>query len=215
MELQSPAILPAMRATDPTPPTAPDAPALQARAMQNLEFIRETMASATAFTAVPGWGMALTGVTALGAAVLAILQTHPRAWLSVWLIEAVVGLVIGAVTMALKARAAATSLLTGSGRKFALSLVPSLAVGALLTAVLYHGGQAALLPGAWMLLYGTGVVAAGAFSVGAVPAMGFGFLALGTAALLGPASWGNVLLGAGFGGLHVVFGVIIARRYGG
>lgn len=183
--------------------------------MENLEFIRETMASATAFTAVPGWGMALTGVTALGAAVLAGQQAQPRAWLSVWLVEAVVGLVIGATTMALKARAAATSLLTGSGRKFALSLVPSLAVGALLTAVLYYGGQAALLPGTWLLLYGTGVVAAGAFSVGAVPAMGLGFLVLGTLALVGPAAWGDLLLGAGFGGLHVAFGVIIARRYGG
>ena len=183
--------------------------------MENLEFIRETMASATAFTAVPGRGMALTGVTALVAAVLAMQQARSGAWLSVWLVEAVVGLVIGAATMALKARAAATSLLTGSGRKFALSLVPSLAVGALLTAVLYYGGQATLLPGTWLLLYGTGVLAAGAFSVGAVPAMGLGFLVLGTLALLGPAAWGNALLGAGFGGLHVVFGVIIARRYGG
>jgi hypothetical protein len=204
-----------MRAAEPTPPVTPDPPALQARAMQNLEFIRETMASATAFTAVPGWGMALTGVTALAAAVLASQQTVPRAWLAVWLAEAVVGLVIGAATMALKARAAATSLLTGSGRKFALSLVPSLAVGGLLTAVLYHGGQATLLPGTWLLLYGTGVLAAGAFSVSAVPAMGLGFLLLGTLALVGPAAWGDLLLGAGFGGLHVVFGVIIARRYGG
>ncbi len=204
-----------MPATDPTPPPAPESPALHARAMQNLEFIRETMASATAFTAVPGWGMALTGVTAVGAAVLATQQARPRAWLSVWLVEAVVGLVIGAASMALKARAVEASLRTGSGRKFALSLVPSLAVGALLTAVLYKSGQAVLLPGMWLLLYGTGVVAAGAFSVGAVPAMGFGFLGLGALALLGPAAWGNLLLAAGFGGLHLVFGVLIARRYGG
>jgi hypothetical protein len=204
-----------MHSAEPLPPTPTDPPALQARAMQNLEFIRETMASASAFTAVPGWGMALTGVTALGAAVLASQQLHTRGWLSVWLVEAVIGLVIGASTMALKARAAATSLLTGSGRKFALSLVPSLAVGALLTAVLYYGGQATLLPGTWLLLYGTGVLAAGAFSVSAVPAMGLGFLVLGTVALVGPSAWGDALLGAGFGGLHLIFGLVIARRYGG
>jgi len=183
--------------------------------MQNLEFIRETMASASAFTAVPGWGMALTGVTAVGAAVLASHQPSAHGWLTVWLTEAVVGLVIGAATMALKARAVAASLRKGSGRKFALSLVPSLAVGALLTAVLYHGGQANLLPGTWLLLYGTGVLAAGAFSVGAVPAMGLGFLALGAVALVGPAAWADALLGAGFGGLHLAFGVVIAWRYGG
>jgi len=204
-----------MGPTDPQHSAAADPPALSARAMANLEFIRDTMASATAFTAVPGWGMAATGVTALGAAALASREPGGRAWLAIWMVEAVVGLVIGAVTMALKARAAATPLLTGSGRKFALSLLPALAVGALFTVVLYQNDLAALLPGTWLLLYGTGVVAAGAFSVSAVPAMGLGFLALGTAAILGPASWGNALLAVGFGGLHMAFGVVIARRYGG
>jgi hypothetical protein len=200
---------------EPLRDTLPDPPALQARAMQNLEFIRETMASARTFTAVPGWGMALTGTTALGAAYLASRQVHELGWLTVWLAEAVVGLGLGAATMARKARAVAASLLTGSGRKFALSLVPSLAAGALLTAVLYRAGLPGLLPGTWLLLYGTGVVAAGAFSVGAVPAMGLGFLALGAVALVGPATWGDALLAAGFGGLHIVFGVVIARRHGG
>lgn len=200
---------------DPQQAAAADPPALSARAMANLEFIRDTMASATAFTAVPGWGMAATGMTALGAAALAAREPGARAWLAIWMVEAVVGLVIGAVTMALKARAAATPLLTGSGRKFALSLLPALAVGALLTVVLYQHDLAALLPGTWLLLYGTGVVAAGAFSVSAVPAMGLGFLVLGTASILGPASWGNALLAVGFGGLHIAFGIVIARRYGG
>ena len=204
-----------MGPTDPLPSDAADPPALSARAMANLEFIRDTMASATAFTAVPGWGMAATGVTALGAAVLASREPSTRAWLAVWMVEAVVGLLLGSATMALKARAAATSLLTGSGRKFALSLLPALAVGAVFTVVLYQNGLAALLPGAWLLLYGTGVLAAGAFSVSAVPAMGLGFLVLGTAATLGPTPWGNALLAAGFGGLHIAFGVVIARRYGG
>ena len=204
-----------MTPAEPLRTTPPDSPALSARAMENLEFIRDTMASASAFTAVPGWGMALTGLTALAAAALAAQAASPREWLLIWLLEGVVGLVIGAGTMALKARAVAAPLLTGSGRKFALSLAPSLAVGALLTAVLFRAGLATLLPGVWLLAYGSGVVAAGAFSVGVVPVMGLGFLVLGTVALLGPSGWSDALLAAGFGALHIVAGVIIARRYGG
>lgn len=41
------------------------------------------------------------------------------------------------------------------------------------------------------------------------------FMAAGALALLCPAGWGNVSMAVGFGGLHVVFGLVIARRYGG
>jgi len=60
-----------------------------------------------------------------------------------------------------------------------------------------------------------GVVAAGAFSVKVVPAMGVGFMGLGAAALVLPPAAGNWLLAAGFGGLHTGFGIVIARRHGG
>jgi predicted phage tail protein len=87
--------------------------------------------------------------------------------------------------------------------------------GAILTAVLYRDGLAALLPGIWLLLYGAGVVSAGTFSVRIVPVMGLSFLLAGAAALLAPPALGNVFMAAGFGGLHVIFGLLIARRHGG
>jgi hypothetical protein len=197
----------------PKPEVSPE-PALHARAMDNLSFIRSTMERATAFTAVPGWGGVAMGATALVATLLAH-GRPPAEWLAVWLSASVLALGIGGWTMALKARRGGTSVLSYSGRRFVLSYVPPLAVGALLTLVLVRAGLYAALPGTWLLLYGTGVVTGGAFSVRVVPLMGFCFMALGAIALLVPPVWGEWLMATGFGGLHIIFGLIIARRYGG
>ena len=198
----------------PVPPD-PSAPALHARAMDNLSFIRSTMERATAFTAVPGWGGVAMGVTALGATVVAARSHTVGEWLAVWLIASVLALAIGGWAMVLKAKRAGTTVLSYSGRRFVLSYLPPLAVGALLTLVLVRAGLYVALPGTWLLLYGTGVVTGGAYSVRVVPLMGLWFMALGALALLVPPSLGEWLLAAGFGGLHIVFGLIIARRYGG
>ena len=189
--------------------------ALHDRALEHLELIRDTMERAGSFTAVPGAGGVAMGITALAAAVIAGRQPTRQAWLAVWLIAAVVAGSIGLWTMARKARAVETPLLSGPGRKFALSLCPPLAVGAILTAVFYRAGLLEALPGMWLLLYGTGVVTGGAFSVRLVPAMGLWFMGLGVVALAAPAAWGDWLLAAGFGGVQVMVGAVIARRYGG
>lgn len=188
---------------------------LHARAIDDLSFIRKTMERATAFTAVPGWGGFAMGATALFAALLAARTDSAEQWLACWLLASAAALLIGGWSMALKARRAGTPVMSHSGRQFVLSFLPPLAVGALLTVVLIREGLYQSLPGTWLLLYGTGIVTGGAFSVRAVPVMGLCFMALGAAALFGPVSWGNPLMAAGFGGLHIVFGLLIARRYGG
>ncbi|HEU4828293.1 MAG TPA: hypothetical protein VFT04_03785 [Gemmatimonadales bacterium] len=190
-------------------------PALGDRAIENLSFIRTTIERATPFTAVPGWGGVAMGATALVAAAGAAAQGSIRGWIGVWLAEALVAMAIGSFAMARKARALGSALLARPTRRFLLSFTPPIAAGAVLTYVLYQGGLGRALPGLWLLLYGTGVVTGGAFSVRAVPLMGLGFLALGTVAALGPEAWGDVLLALGFGVLHIVFGILIARRHGG
>jgi len=154
-------------------------------------------------------------VTALGAAWLAARQPTPELWLATWLGEAIVALAIGGSAMARKAYAVNDPILSGPGRRFGLSFLPPMVVGGLLTVALYRAGLWRALPGTWQLLYGAGFVTGGAFSVPIVPVMGICFMLVGSAALFGPAAWGNVLMAAGFGGLHIVFGIIIARRYGG
>jgi hypothetical protein len=199
----------------PTPTEPPGGPALHARAMDNLSFIRSTMERATAFTAVPGWGGVAMGVTALAATGLAWHRPRETEWLAIWLSASILAFAIGGWTMVMKARRAGTTVFSYSGRRFVLSYVPPLAVGVLLTIALVRAGLHSALPGTWLLLYGTGVVTGGAFSVRVVPIMGFCFMALGAIALLAPEAWGDWLLAAGFGALHIIFGLIIARRYGG
>lgn len=196
-------------------PQKEEPPALHERAMDNLKYIRETMERASAFTGISGWGQVVIGITALIASLISAPQKTFKGWLAVWVAEAVIALLIAGWSMDRKARAAKMPLLSGPGRKVAFSLSPPIFAGGILSVVLYRAGLTNAIPGLWLLLYGTGVVTGGMFSVSAVPIMGLCFMALGAAAFLAPAGLANWFMAAGFGGLHIVFGVIIARRYGG
>src|SRR5881392_1283400 len=188
---------------------------LHDRALHRLTDVAQIVERAGSFTAVPGWGQIAVGTTALAAALVAARQRTPELWLATWLSAAIVALAIGGWTMVRKAYAVDDPILSGPGRRFWLSFLTPMAVGGLLTVVLYRAGLWHALPGTWLLLYGTGFVTGGAFSVRVVPVMGLCFMILGAVALLGPPAWGSWCLAAGFGGLHVAFGGIIARRYGG
>lgn len=183
--------------------------------MDNLKFIRDTMERAGTFTAISGWGEVLIGVTAIAAALLAARQGTPARWVGVWMAEALLAALVSLSFMARKARAARVSLLSGPALKLLWSFTPPMLVGALVTVACLEHGLQSMLPGLWMLLYGAGVVSAGAFSVRIVPVMGAAFMLAGAAALFTPPTWETALMVATFGGLHVVFGTLIARRHGG
>jgi hypothetical protein len=187
---------------------------LHERAAEDLRFIRSTMERAASFTAVPGLGGMLMGVTAAAAAVLAARQASESGWLAVWAIELVLAVAIGAVAMRLKARRLRLPLAGEVSRRFALSFGAPLATGAILSAMLYRHGAVELLPAVWLSSYGASVVAGGTMSVLPVPLMGAGFIVLGALAATLPA-WGDVWMAAGFGGLQIAAGIWIVRRHGG
>jgi hypothetical protein len=203
-------------AASPRPARSAEAPIpLHDRALEDLSFIRDTMARAGTFTSVPGWGGVAMGVTALIASWIAARQATGAEWVAVWLAEAVLALGIGGATMIRKADATRTPLFTRAGKLFVRSFVPPMLAGAVLTPFFYRAGLTAQLPGLWLLLYGAAVTAAGAFSVRVVPLLGMSFMVLGVVAFLAPPAWGNLLMAVGFGGLQIGFGVLIARKYGG
>ncbi len=182
---------------------------------ENLRYIRDTMERSAAFTAVSGWGQVAMGLSAVGAAFLASRQPSSFAWLRVWLAEGMLALLAGLLSCSWKASRVGLPLFSGPARKVALGLAPPIVAGAFLTFLLFRAGLESALPATWLLLYGAGIITGGAFSVRIVPVMGMCFMALGGLAVLGPASWGNWFLAAGFGGLHILFGAWIARRHGG
>ncbi|HEY6893661.1 MAG TPA: hypothetical protein VI258_05820 [Rhodanobacteraceae bacterium] len=193
-----------------------DPPAtIHGHALEHLRFIRDTMERAGAFTAVPGTGGVIIGVTAIAAAAMSGPADGTSRWLAIWLGEAVLAVVIGTAATVVKARRSGVQLAGVATKRFVRAYAPPLAAGAILTAAFATFGLMTRLPGCWLLLYGTALTSGGAFSVRVVPLMGVSFMALGAMTFAVPAAWGHWMMALGFGMLHIVFGVIIARTYGG
>jgi hypothetical protein len=65
------------------------------------------------------------------------------------------------------------------------------------------------------LLYGAGILAGATASISVLTWVGALFMLLGVGSVATTGQWADVWLGAGFGGLQIVFGIIIARKHGG
>jgi hypothetical protein len=183
---------------------------LDMHAIATLRYIRASMEGAGS-VAIPGSaGIAMGGI-GLVAAALSWMPNLARYWLPIWLAAAPLAAVVGALLLA-KSGSIATFVATGTpGRKLALGLLPSLFAGAVLTAVLWSADRTSAIPGTWLLLYGCGLISASVSTTAIVARMGACFTGLGMVALIGPAMLHIPLLAVGFGGLHILFGILIAR----
>ena len=185
------------------------------QAENQIKYIRDVMSRATTFTAVPGKGMVLMGIVALIAGTIALMSIGTRDWLYAWLGAVLVAPVLGFISLKRKARRTKTSLRSGVGQKFIVSFSSCMLVGLVLSIGVWRADQWVMLPGIWMLMYGVGTLTGGALSIRVIPLMGVLFIVFGAVALFVPLFWSNVLMAVSFGGFHLVFGVIIARYYGG
>jgi len=186
---------------------------LDAHAGENLQFIRDTMEKASVFTAVPGWGTLAIGVIALAVAMVTRGVWNDQAWIAVWVLTAALCFGVGVVATARKVRVAGLRMTGGAGARFWAGLIPTLVAGALTTVLLMRAGQADLLPPVWLLLYGAAILTAGWHSVRVLVLMGVCIMLAGALSVFSPSR--DLTMAAGFGGLHVLFGYVIARQYGG
>lgn len=192
-----------------TTPAQPD----EKKARDDLAFIRETMESAAGFTPVSGVGLMAVGIFGLVATVLAYLRNAHVDPL-VWVPTAVVSIIVSTAATARKGKKLQIPLWTGSFQKMVWVMTPALVVGALMTLALVDGGGGRLIAATWLSLYGVGVTAGGTHTTTTFRWMGIAFIILGAIAMFNP-QWGIWLLGIGFGGLHLAFGLQISRTYGG
>lgn len=188
--------------------------AMDSHALGTLNYIRASIDAAGAF-AVPGTAgvaMGAVGLAAAGVASIPVLAGH---WLMIWLIAATVAAGVGVVLVARHRSGVGLPLYRGPARRFVLCLCPALLAGGVLTAVLCQAGEARLVPGAWLLLYGCAVLSATLMTAPAmmrlIGAMGGLFVVCGALAFEVSPRWHNVILGGGFGVLHLVFGFLIGR----
>lgn len=185
------------------------------RAIDNLQFIRETMERSTVFTSVPGYGGIFMGATGVAAAVIANLQPSIRSWLIVWLTEAFLAAGIGFFAMWQKSKITKNSLASAPAKKFALGFLPPILCAVFITFGLWRFGHFEMMIPVWIILYGAAVICGGANSVKIVMIAGWCFIALGAISFFLPVGYGNMMMGLSFGILHIIFGAIVARRYGG
>jgi hypothetical protein len=193
--------------TKPTP--------IDAGAVENLRYIRNTIEAAGTFTTVPGKGCIAMGITALAAAALESVPDLASSWLQIWVGAAIMAAAAALFFMEEKAKAQGLSLRSAVARRFFMTLVPAFVAGGVLTAALVDDVARSSITGLWLLLYGSGLAACGVFAIPAVLVAGLAFMAFGTVALGLPAAWSPGILALGFGGLHIALGVIILRDHGG
>jgi hypothetical protein len=184
-------------------------------AAEHLRFIRNTIEAAQTFTTIPGKGCIAMGLAATAAAVLEGIPPLAPHWLPIWLMAAVISCAVALFFMEQKARLQGLSLRRAVATRFFLTLAPAFVAGGILTVALTDTVGRETIAGIWLLLYGVGIAACGLFSIPVVLIAGFAFMGLGTVALAAPAAWAPWLLGAGFGGIHLVLGALIIRDHGG
>lgn len=188
--------------------------AMDSHALGTLNYIRASIDAAGAF-AVPGTAGVAMGAVGLAAAGVASIPALAGYWLIIWLVAATLGAGLGVILIARHRSGVGLPLYRGPARRFVLCLCPALLAGGVLTAVLCQVGQAPLVPGVWLLLYGCAVLSATLVTAPAmmrlIGTMGGLFVVCGALAFEVSPGWHNVILGGGFGLLHLVFGFLIRR----
>ena len=187
---------------------------IESRALGTLAYIRASIDSSSSMD-VPGMAGIVMGVIGILAAIAVSMPRWTHHWLGIWLCAAAAALLLGSALVARQYVRRGHARYFGPARKFLLCLCPALFAGAVLTAVSWTAGMTYVIPGLWLLLYGCAVLSASTVTIAGISrligVMGTLFVILGSITFVLPPAAHTVMLGLGFGVLHIVFGVLIGR----
>jgi hypothetical protein len=183
---------------------------LDTHATATLQYIRDSMDAAVSLSIPGSAGIAMGSVGVIAAAIASTPAFHPY-WFWIWIGAAALAASLGALRMA-RQSVPRGSVLSGTPvRRFMLGLFPGLFAGAVMTAVLRVTDNDQFLPASWLVLYGCALIAASVPTTRALGVLGLSFVGLGLLCYALAPAWHMLALGAGFGGLHLAFG-LLARR---
>lgn len=197
-------------------------------ALARMREIQRIMERTTLYTLLPGTPAVIGGILALIGCAISYAMIHSldfarafslplQAQIGFCIMWTVIGVAAVAQEIALTARAAQRQGIPPMGRpwRFAgLSLTPSVFVAVVLTIKLLMDGDIQYIVPVWMMCYGTGVYAAGLFSLRMPRLLGLAFIAMGTVGLLVFPQYGLLLAALSFGLLHIIFGLVVINKAG-
>jgi multisubunit Na+/H+ antiporter MnhC subunit len=176
-------------------------------AEETLGLIRALMERSTRYTNLSGHAGIAAGVSTLVGCALRMGFNTP--FLSTW-----IGVLIAAAGASVyftgaMARANGEPPWSRQAQSVALAFTPALVAGLVFTAVLTQVGQAALLPGVWMMMWGVGALAMSLFTPRAFSLLGVAFMAAGTFTLFARPGNDVICMGLSFGGIHLAYGTVL------
>ncbi len=176
-------------------------------AEQTLTLIRGLMERSTRYTNLSGHAGIAAGVSTLVGCALRMWFNTP--FLSTWIGVLIAATAASVYYTAAMARANGEPPWSRQAQTVALAFTPAFVAGLVLTAVLAQVGQAPLLPGVWMLLWGVGALAMSLFTPRAFCLLGVAFMAAGSFTLLTRPANDVLTMGLSFGGIHLAYGTIL------
>jgi len=195
-------------------------------ALERMDEIRRISERTTLYTVLPGVPAVVGGLLALAgcagtwamvrslefADILARSYSTQIGFCVMWTLLGLLAIVQDIVLTSRSARRSGVQAMTRPGKFAALSLSPSVLVAVVLTVKFLLDLQIQYIAPVWMMCYGTGVYAAGLFSVRLPRLLGLAFVVAGTATVLYLENLDILMTALSFGLLHIVFGVEVLRR---